>query len=59
MLTTSLIVILASLFICAHGHPAAPVYDRVVFIGDSASDNGNVFTLTGGAWPPSVDYKVA
>ena len=48
----------ATLCICASAHPLSPVYDRVVFVGDSASDSGNVYTLTGGAWPPSVDYKV-
>jgi len=47
----------ATLCICASAHPLSPVYDRVVFVGDSASDSGNVYTLTGGAWPPSVDWS--
>jgi len=35
---------------------AGPTYSSLYVFGDSLSDNGNAFTLSGGAWPPSPPY---
>lgn len=35
---------------------AGTVYSSLYVFGDSLSDNGNAFTLSGGTWPPSPPY---
>jgi len=35
---------------------AAPIYSSLYVFGDSLSDNGNAYALSGGIWPPSPPY---
>lgn len=35
---------------------AGPTYSSLVVFGDSLSDNGNAYALSGGTWPPSPPY---
>ncbi|KAJ3366346.1 hypothetical protein GGF31_008074 [Allomyces arbusculus] len=40
-----------------HSHsPTFPTFDRIVAFGDSATDTGNVYMLTKGAWPRPGTY---
>jgi outer membrane lipase/esterase len=52
----SLIRALAFVAVLAGGQAQAGPYDSLVVFGDSLSDNGNLYTFTGGANPPSPDY---
>ncbi len=36
--------------------PVQAAYSALYVFGDSLSDNGNAYTLSGGAWPPSPPY---
>jgi thermolabile hemolysin len=44
--------ILVTTLLCS----ASPAYDRLIVFGDSLSDVGNTYSLTGGANPPSPPY---
>ena len=41
---------------CAAASAEAQTYDRLVVFGDSLSDNGNLFLISGGTQPPSPPY---
>lgn len=49
------LLLVAALF-SAFPAMAGPTYSSLYVFGDSLSDNGNAFALSGGAWPPSPPY---
>lgn len=46
------VAVLVTTLLCAASH----AYDRLIVFGDSLSDVGNTYSLTGGANPPSPPY---
>lgn len=53
-------VVAACLLFASHAGLAAIIpntYSQLVFFGDSLSDNGNVFTATGGLYPPGGRFS--
>jgi outer membrane lipase/esterase len=48
--------VLACAVLSAAGAASAQTYDRLVVFGDSLSDNGNLFKITGGTNPASPPY---
>jgi phospholipase/lecithinase/hemolysin len=49
--------VLGLLFFAAYGSLAAHAYDSIVVFGDSYNDVGNIYTATGGLYPPAPYYE--
>ncbi|MCP4994350.1 MAG: SGNH/GDSL hydrolase family protein [Gammaproteobacteria bacterium] len=56
MFNNKIRAIIASLFLLLPTFTSAHPYSELVVFGDSLSDNGNLFAVTGGAVPPSPFY---
>ena len=53
MLRKSSLILVLSLLLA---QPVQAAYSALYVFGDSLSDNGNAYALSGGAWPPSPPY---
>jgi outer membrane lipase/esterase len=49
--------VLGLLLFAAYGSLAAHAYDSIVVFGDSYNDVGNIYTATGGLYPPAPYYQ--
>ena len=54
-LCMTVLLLIVVFCVCTLGANNSP-YDTIVSFGDSNSDTGNVFNLTGSRWPPSPYY---